>query len=344
MPASLPRTFVAPRFDGGRRLTPVERLVPEPGEGQLLLEVRANAICGSDRSQWERGSEVVPGHEAAGVVVACGSGTTVPVGTLGVVFLMDYCGACRSCRLGLTNQCVAKRADMGFTRDGGYGTYELIHESVFFAVDPDLDPAEATLLLDVMGTSGHAIERARRVRRDVESVVVAGAGPMGLGVVVMSRLLLGPDVPVIVGDLDCGRLAIAEGLGALTVDLGVRSLAEGVAAAGLPDGPDIAVDTSGRARARLALLGALGRRGVLVCVGHGEGLALDVSRDLIAPERAVMGSEYFRYDELPGNLDLLRRHRAELGRIITHRFPRARLSEALDVFFGGGTGKVVVEP
>jgi threonine dehydrogenase-like Zn-dependent dehydrogenase len=338
----MPPTFAAPRFTGNRSIAMVARRVPVPGEGELLLEVRANAICGTDRGLWESGSDVVPGHETAGVVAACGPESTTALGTLGVVFLMDYCGRCRSCLVGSTNQCLAKRADMGFTRDGGFGAFELVHESNFFAVDPDLDPAEATLLLDTMGTSGHAIARARRVREDIESVVVAGAGPIGLGVVVMSRLLLGPEVKVVVGDVDRERLSLAESLGARPVDLNRQSLADGVSAAGI-EGADIAVDASGRAAARLALMRGLGRRGVLVCVGHGEALVLDVSDDLIGPERAVLGSEYFTYDELRGNLALLRSHRAELGRIITHRFPRSRLAAALDLFFAGGTGKVVVE-
>lgn len=339
-----PRTHIAPRFAGERRLAMVERRVPEPGEGELLLEVLANAICGSDRGLWERGCDVTPGHEAAGVVVAAGLGTTVPPGTLGVVYLMGFCGSCRSCRLGLTNQCLAKRSDMGFTHDGGYGPYELVAESSFFPVDADMDPAEATLLLDVMGTSGHAIGRARLVRSDIESVAVAGAGPTGLGAVAMARLLLGPDVTVVIADPDRGRLALAERLGASVVDPAQRSIADGLAAAGLQGGADIAIDTSGSEQARRALLKALGRRGVLVCVGHGGGLLLDVSQDVIAPERAILGSEYFRFDELPGNLELLRRHHDDLAPMVTHRFPRARLAEALETFFGGGTGKVVVVP
>ena len=93
-------------------------------------------------------------------MVAVGVDTHVQVGTLGVSFLMDFCGECRSCKMGLTNQCLNKRGDLGFKRDGGYGAFKLIPESVFFPVDADLEPTEATLLLDVMGTNGHAIKHA----------------------------------------------------------------------------------------------------------------------------------------------------------------------------------------
>ena len=178
MPAT---TATAPRFIGDGKIIFEERPVPSPGPGELLLEVHANAICGTDRAQYLEGSPVTPGHETAGVVVATGAGTSIGEGTPGVVFLMDYCGRCRSCRLGFTNQCLAKRADMGFTHDGGYGRYELVHESTFFPVNESTDLVEATLLLDVMGTSGHAIARAALVRPDIESAYIAGAGRSGSG-------------------------------------------------------------------------------------------------------------------------------------------------------------------
>jgi threonine dehydrogenase-like Zn-dependent dehydrogenase len=332
----MPRTAAAPHFPGGGKITLADRDYPDPGAGELLLAVRANAICGTDREQYHHGSAVVPGHEAAGTVVAAGPGTTIPVGTTGAVFLMDFCGECRGCRLGLTNQCLAKRADMGFTRDGGYGPFELVHETNFFPVPDDVSPVEATLLLDVMGTSGHALRRARLVHPDVRSVYIGGAGPIGLGLLVMAKLVLGAGVPVHVSDVSPWRRDYAERLGALPVDAG-----DPAALAAVPP-VDLAIDSTGKTVARRAAMDVLDKRGVLVCVGHGEGLTLDVSADLIAPERAVLGSEYFRCDELPDNLALLLAHRQQLTRVITHTFPVERISEAFETFFAGECGKVVV--
>src|SRR5215216_3742998 len=172
----IPAAMQVPVFAGGGTIVFREKPVPEPGAGQLLIHVKANALCGSERSQFYNGTETTPGHETAGVVVARGADTKTPVGTPGVIFLMDFCGTCRSCKLGFTQQCLAKRADMGFNRDGGYGPYELIHENIFFPVDAGIPLTEATLLLDVMGTSGHALQRAKLIRPDIESVIVAGAG------------------------------------------------------------------------------------------------------------------------------------------------------------------------
>jgi len=330
------RTAISPQFLGAGKIAFQEVEVPEPGPGQLLLKVEANAICGTDRGQFLEGSTVVPGHEAAGIVVAMGEGTTVAESTRGVVYLMDYCGRCRSCRLGHTNQCLAKRNDMGFTADGGYGPFELVHETHFFPVPNSIPAADATLLLDVMGTSGHALGRISRMRSDIQSVYVAGAGPIGLGILAMAKIKLGHDIPVYISDLSRWRLDFAASLGGVPVDA-----SDSQAVAKLSD-VDVAIDSTGKQSARETALRVLGKRGVLACVGHGQGLTLSVSEDLIAPERTVMGSEYFRYDELAENLEILQNHRAELNKIITHQIPVQDLSVAFETFLAGETGKVVV--
>jgi threonine 3-dehydrogenase len=334
--------MVVPRFLGKGEIGFGERPVPAPEPGQLLVRVRANALCGSERGQFFGGSEVTPGHEAAGVVAEAGPETRTAVGTFGVIYLMDYCGECRNCTLGFTNQCLNKRGDVGFNKDGGYGPYVLVNENVFFPTGEDIPPAEATMLLDVMGTTRHAIERGLRVREDVWSLGIAGAGPVGLGALAMAKILLGQDMPVIISDFVPYRLDLARGLGGKVIDLREQTIAEGARDHGL-ETLDMAIDTSGKRAARRSYLEVLGKRGVLVCAGHGEDLGLEISRDLIVPERAVLGSEYFRYDDLATNLELLRENRSYLGQIITHRYPVDDIREAFELFFGGVTGKVIIE-
>jgi threonine 3-dehydrogenase len=339
----IPPSCRVPVFSGNKEIHFAEKPVPESGPGQLLLRVRANALCGSERPQFFDGAPVTAGHEAAGTVVAAGPGTRTPVGTTGAVFLMDFCGECRSCRLGFTNQCLNKRGDMGFNRDGGYGQYELIHENIFFPVPDGISPVEVTLLLDIMGTGGHAIERCKLMRPDIESLLVTGAGPIGLGVLAMAKIILGPELKVLITDVVAYRLRLAERLGGLPINVAQTTLDEGIKAHGL-ERVDMAVDTSGKQAARQGALNALAQRGSLICVGHGEGITLRISPDIIAPERSVVGSEYFRYNELPTNLQRLRQHRDYLGQIITHRLGVDRIQEAFEMFFlGGETGKVVIE-
>jgi threonine dehydrogenase-like Zn-dependent dehydrogenase len=340
--SSLPKTMRVPRFVGAGKIVFGETLVPEPGPGQLLVKVGANALCGEEREQYESGTDITPGHETAGVVVAAGDGTRTPVGTRGVIYLMDFCGECRSCRAGATNQCQAKRAEMGFNRDGGYAPYEVVSERIFFPVDADIPLADATLLLDAMGTGGHAVRRALALRQDIETVLVSGAGPVGLGVAAMCRLLLGEDVHVAVADVSGYRLALAQTLCACVVDLREETVSEGLVRNGMAR-VDVAIDTAGKAAARVEGLLALAPRGVLVCVGHGEALSIDVSPELIAPERAVLGSDYFPFADLAANLALYRSHRDYIGRIITHRYNVSEIQTAFETFFSRQAGKVIVE-
>ncbi len=214
-----PGTARVPRFTGGGTIAWEERGIPAPGPGEVLVQVAANALCGSERGQFEHGAAIAPGHELAGTVVAAGAGVEVAVGTAGVAYLMDFCGLCRWCRRGRTNQCQAKRGDVGFTRDGGYASHALVSASAFVAA-PGIDPVEATMLLDIMGTGGHALERAALVHDDVRGVVVLGAGPIGLGVLAMARLRFGDEVPVAVTDRVEYRLELVEKLGGIPVRAG----------------------------------------------------------------------------------------------------------------------------
>jgi threonine 3-dehydrogenase len=343
MSNTIPLSCRVPSFVGNKEIRFAEKAVPEPESGQLLLRIRANALCGSERPQFFDGTLVTPGHEATGTVVATGPGTRTPVGTTGAVFLMDFCGGCRSCRLGFTNQCLRKRGDMGFNRDGGYGQYELIHENIFFPVPDEFSAPEATLLLDIMGTGGHAVERCQLMRPDIESLLVVGAGPIGLGVLAMAKIILGRQLKVLITDVIPYRLELAERLGGLPINVAQIPLNAGIESHELAR-VDMAVDTSGKQSARQDAVNSLAQRGSLICVGHGEGIALKISPDIIAPERSIVGSEYFRYDEMPANLRYLRQHRAYLNQIITHRMGVDEIQQAFEAFFfKGETGKVIIE-
>jgi threonine dehydrogenase-like Zn-dependent dehydrogenase len=331
-----------PSFIGGGKITTVEKAVPQPASGQLLIQCKANALCGSERHQFYNGSDATPGHETAGIVVAAGPDTSIPIGTRGVVFLMDFCGKCKNCKRGATNQCLNKRGDMGFNQDGGYGVYELIHENIFYPIDDDLSLTDATMLLDVMGTNGHAINLAQLVCPNIESMIIMGAGPIGLGMLAMAKIMLGQHVPIFISDIMQWRLNFAEKMGGLPINISDETLKDGLTYHGL-QAVDVAMDTSGKAVAREGAMQVLNKKGVLVCIGHGEQLTLNVSRDLIVPERAVLGSEYFRFDEFAANQELLHQHRDYLQQIITHRFGIGEIQTAFELFFKGETGKVIIE-
>ena len=238
---SIPEKALYPKFVGESKIDTIEKKVPRPGPNQLLIRCKANAVCASDLGAYYNGSIIVPGHESAGVVVAAGRNTSIEIETPGIIYLMDFCGGCRSCQKGSTNQCLAKRADYGFSLDGGYGPFELINENVFFPIGSDIDFTEATMLLDIMGTGGHAIKRAQSINDDIQSLLITGAGPIGLGIAAMAHLTFGDKIPVVITDLIPYRLELSEKLGAKPIDASKESLKDGLAKYGLEQ-VDAAID------------------------------------------------------------------------------------------------------
>ena len=136
----------------GRPLRLVDRPVPEPGAGQVLLRVRACAVCRTDLHVVDGdlphpGHAVVPGHEIVGEVVRTGPGVTLAAGMrLGVPWLGWTCGRCGYCTSGLENLCDGARFT-GWQLDGGYAEHVVADARYCFALPPALDDAHAAPLL-----------------------------------------------------------------------------------------------------------------------------------------------------------------------------------------------------
>lgn len=110
---------------------PLERVrlpVPEPGPGEVLVEVEACAVCRTDLHLAEgdlppRKPRTVPGHEVVGRVAGHGPGASLPLGTrVGVAWLRSTCGRCRYCLGGAENLCPLSTYT-GWDADGGYAGY-----------------------------------------------------------------------------------------------------------------------------------------------------------------------------------------------------------------------------
>ena len=121
---------------GGRRVELHEVPVPEPGEGQVLVAMRASSICGSDlraiyREHLGTGPEayqgVIAGHEPCGEIVAVGPGCRrFAVGDRVILYHIAGCGLCADCRSGYMISCTSPlRAAYGWQRDGGHADYVL---------------------------------------------------------------------------------------------------------------------------------------------------------------------------------------------------------------------------
>ncbi|MGH9081151.1 MAG: zinc-dependent alcohol dehydrogenase family protein [Acidimicrobiales bacterium] len=136
-----------------RPLRPVERPIPEPGDGQVRVRVLVCGVCRTDLHLAEgdlvpRRGEVVPGHEVVGTVDRRGTGADrFRIGQrIGIPWLAHTCGACRFCRAGRENLCVSPLFT-GWDLDGGYAEYAVVDEQFAYPVPDAFDDEEAAPLL-----------------------------------------------------------------------------------------------------------------------------------------------------------------------------------------------------
>ena len=139
---------------------------PQPGPGEVRLEVRCCAICRTDLHVIEgelprRKLPIVPGHQVVGVVDALGEGCErLVIGQrVGVAWLRHTCGQCRFCRAGRENLCEHQRFT-GYHADGGYAEYAVAPEGFVYELPDAFDDVEAAPLLCAGIVGYRALKRA----------------------------------------------------------------------------------------------------------------------------------------------------------------------------------------
>lgn len=162
----------------GEKLRAQNRVVPDPGPGQILVRVHACGVCRTDLHVVDgelpdARLPVVPGHEIVGEVAAVGPGVERYTGgeRIGVPWLGWTCGACRYCSSGRENLC-EHALFTGYTLDGGYAEYTLADERYCFRVSGNYDAADAAPLL-CAGLIGY---RSLRMAGDGKNVGLYGFG------------------------------------------------------------------------------------------------------------------------------------------------------------------------
>ena len=128
------------------------------------------------------------------------------------VYIPLHCDRCAACRRGDTQMCLEISSLIGWNRPGGYAEYLPVPENCLLPVPDDIEDSLAPLLLDTIGTSAHAVRFVSRVVSPEEAgpVLVTGAGPVGLGVILALRDAGYRDIHV--SDPNVWRLKIAQTL------------------------------------------------------------------------------------------------------------------------------------
>ena len=349
-------------FYGGRDIRIEEMAVPVPGPGQILVEVGAAGICGSDLHRY-RGHDPWgsigagprrTGHELAGVVVELGpdvEGLTVGQRVGIEPTQLAGCGACRLCRRGDYHLCPQKPLHEGKRRtSAGFSELDLALAGNVFPL-PDTLSFGVASMIDVYACAVHAVHRTPVA--DANAVVVLGTGPVGLAVGQVARAL-GARNTILVGRRE-EPLARAREVGAADrgLDLSlVESLGEAVRDLTRGEGADVVFETVGGSGDTVRqAAGAAGRGGIVVVLGAFVG---DVSlgyREANEKEitlRWSNGYSSWRGErEYRTALDLMAAGRIDAEPLVTHRFPLQRIGEAFaaaDDKRSSGAIKVVIEP
>ncbi len=213
--------------------------VPEPGPGEVLVEVKACGICGSDVHMaqpdddgyiWYPGLTGFPctlGHELSGVVVSAGEGvldktTNRPYkgGEMVCAEEMLWCGNCRPCADGWPNHC-ERLDEIGFNVDGAFTKYIVLPSRVLWSLDPlrerysEDEIFRLGSLVEPTSVAYNAmIERGGGIRPG-DNVVILGGGPIGLAACAVLKRQGG--ARVIMSEPEEGRAKLARQLGADTV-------------------------------------------------------------------------------------------------------------------------------
>jgi L-iditol 2-dehydrogenase len=194
---------------------------PAPARGEVLVEVAATGICGSDLELLEGRRPapyvrypVVPGHEWSGRVVACGEDVTgLEVGDPVVAEGFRSCGVCARCGEGRTNLCQAPYAETGFTHPGALADRLTVPARLVHKLPTDRPVEPAALLEPAACVAAGFLEAG--LPRPGERVAVVGPGPLGLLAVLMLRSV-SPAELVLVGRRPA-RLARGRDCGATSV-------------------------------------------------------------------------------------------------------------------------------
>jgi threonine dehydrogenase-like Zn-dependent dehydrogenase len=334
-------------FAGDRQIQFHDFPDPEPGPGQVIVQIKASGMCGSDlRPYRQPAAEAakrrlgVAGHEPCGVVAKVAPGVPEHVARVGDRVMVHHysgCGVCKMCRIGYTQMCVRGGHKVyGFSADGGHAPSMLCEATMCIPLPDNLTFAEGAAISCGTGTAYMALKRLDVSGRD--TLAVFGQGPVGLSATLLARAM---GARVIAVDVDADRLALARKHGAAeTVDgagdpvAAIRALTHG-------EGADATLDCTGNATARANAVKSARAWGRACFVGEGGTVTLEPSPDVIHKQLTIYGSWTFSTVGLAECAQFIADRQIPLRDIITHEFRLDQADEAYKLFDGGRTGKCV---
>jgi len=361
--------------------------LPDPAPGCLLVKMEVSGICGTDKHTYQgyvgqyggsRAPRPVPfpiiqGHENVGTIAAIGGeasctdfeGIALRVGDRVIVGPNVSCGTCYYCRHDFPYYCCEKTVDYGNNISaanpphlfGGWSQYLYVVPGSFLVKVPDDLPSEIAVLTEIMAVTV-GLDRAKQISafpsesfRFDDSVVVLGAGPLGMCFVMKARMLGAGTIIAV--DLSDYRLNFAEKLGADRVINAART-SESERLAMIRDlthgrGADVVVECAGVPQAVRESLEMLRVGGLLVEAGNfsdmGE-ISISPHRHLCAKNVRILGvggEEPAAYGPSMRQMARYMRH-YPLPEFVTHRFGLRQVEAAMMKSMDADSMKVVIDP
>lgn len=345
----------AARLYGARDVRLEEVPAPALSPGSALVRVRSVGLCGSDLHYFRDGrigdsqavQPLVLGHEFAGEIVAlspdvAGATSTLAPGTRVAIDPAIPCGTCERCEEGNPNLCPAVQFCGTPPTDGA------LAELIAWSADL-LHPLPASMsydegaLLEPLGVLIHAVDLARV--RLADTVVVLGAGPIGLLAIRLARL--SGAVRVFATDVVPARIAAARAFGAddaadaRSIDVGpwVRERTGGT-------GADVVLECAGAPETPRQAMEAVRAGGRVVLVGIPEDDRIDLSAASARRKGVTIKLCRRMKHTYPRALALVTSGMIDLGALATHHFPLSQTADAFDLVTRAGDGvlKAMVTP
>ncbi len=282
--------------------------VPQPsaGTGEILVQVAACGICGSELETFKarsirRQPPLIMGHEFCGVVAEAGPETTrYKAGDRVVSNSVVHCRRCASCIRGDTHLC-SNRQIFGMHRPGAFADYVVVPEYCLIDWPINLS-ATSACLAEPLANGVHVQNLVKHFHP--QNVLVIGAGPIGLMCQQVQQLAGGPSV--FVSDIIPERRNAAKALGAeVVLDPSSDDVVAEVRRLTAGNGVDLVIDAVGSETTKHASIAASRDGGAIVWIGlHGDKMTLD-TYEITLSERAVLGSYAATIQELEAALVLM---------------------------------------
>jgi threonine dehydrogenase-like Zn-dependent dehydrogenase len=343
-------------FLGERELALQDFADPEPGPGEVVIEMKASGMCGSDLHAYRAsragsgmasslglggsGGPVIAGHEPCGVIVARGAGVSEAQAPLGQRVMNHHykgCGLCRHCRVGWSQLCGKGITVYGVTGHGGHARYMKAPAFTMVPMPDTISFEEGASISCGTGTAYGALRRMNTSGND--TLAVFGQGPVGL-----SATLLGVAMGarVIAFDTGAERRMLAKEFGAdVVLDPAAQDPVEALKELTQGEGVDLAIDCSSASSARKAAIRSVRTWGTACFVGEGGDVNLDVSPDMLRRQVTLIGSWTFSSVGQEDCARFVADKKIPLSRLITHRFALEDAADAYRLFDTQTTGKGV---